>query len=246
MAKTAFAHLRVVPVPFQLLVDHGLTPNQWCLLYLMHFKYDLEQLAYLTGDNAPQGWNPDELNDLHDRFYLIYEPRSGDHPKLSPINFRVSERFTDLLGETNVVLPPPYKLTAPLPAKKWDSTVRAQPSDVLEQKPVIPGLGLDALEAFDELFGAYPSHIDVNGTLMSGRSGDYEHMAASYGKLLDSKQGRQGPSHVEILELVAWAKENALIKMGLAKFISGREWLGLNELRESGFNNNGYSNQEAI
>jgi len=224
--EKSYAHLAVVPVPFQILVEDGLTPNQWCLLYLLHNKLDREQLAYLTAENAPQGWNPDELNDLHDRFYLIFEPVAGNHPKLSPINFRVSERYTDLLDKLKVKVP---KVQVPL-------------EKPMLTKPVLPGMGLDALEFFDELFLLYPSHIDVNGTLMSGRSGDYEQLADAYARYLVS---RKAVPHPDIMEITTWAKENNHLRMGLAKYISSREWIGLAELRDKGQGGT-YTNQDAI
>ncbi len=232
---SSYSHLRAIPVPMQALVEAGLNPSQWVVLYLMHFKLWEELHAYQTGPDAPQGFPDEDLDDLHARFYIIHEPVPGEHHKLSPMNFRVSERFTDLLSTVKAAYIPTELAIAnlpPTPTRKADIT-----------KPVIPGMGLDGLEAFDELFAAYPSHIPVQGTLMSGRSGDYDSMADVYSKYLSRKYSVE---HRDILDILVWAKENELIKMGLAKFISGREWLGLQELRDSGFNGQGYSNQDAI
>ena len=102
---------------------------------------------------------------------------------------------------------------------------------------------LEDLEAFDALFQAYPSHIPVNGTLMSGRGGDYDGMAAIYAKCLSTKNS---PDHATILDLVAWARQQNLLTMGLKKFLDSREWLGLQELRDQGFAGSTFDSQQAI
>ena len=228
-----YVNLRTLPVPMRALVENGLTPTQWIICYLLHFELWSDYVAYTTGPDSPQGFDPEELNDLHSRFYLIFEPKDGDHPKLSPKNFRVSERFTDLLeyvGKCHKPLLPTDK--APYQAPR--------PS-VFEQR-IQPSL--EGLDHYDELFALYPSHIPVQGSLVSGRSGDQDLMAASYAKALQ----KPGVTHEQVLELVHWAKEQSpsMITMGLQKFIASREWLGLQQLKDSGLSGGTFNTQEAI
>lgn len=239
----ALAKLHNIPVPIQALVEAGLSPTQWVFLYLIHFKLWAEMEAIMFCENKPLLYTNDDLNDLVSRFFLIHEPQPGIE-RLSPLNFRVSMRFTDLLGALKPAwLPPGYhhaprrggESTASV-EKLWQATQDKLPANATNHK-------LEDLEAFDELFQAYPSHIPVNGTLMSGRGGDYDAMAVVYARALAAKNS---PSHATILELVAWARQQNLLTMGLKKFLDSREWLGLQELRDQGFAGSTFDSQEAI
>lgn len=231
--------LRCIPVPLEALVERGLSPSQWVICYLLHYKMWDELNAYILLDTAPGAFLPDELNDLHGRFYLIYEPIPGVSPRTHPSNFRVSERFTDLLP----LIKPPFigpdvKLRPDTLTKEKLEVEMPLMADVNIKAPVTA----EQLDAFDELFQHYPSHIPVDGKQMSGRSGDYDQMSLKYAELL-----KKSPKlHAHILELVDWAVANNLITMGLNKFLHSREWLGLEELRAKGFQGGTYDNADVI
>lgn len=92
-----YSNLRSVPVPMNILVQNNLSPSQWVAMYLMHFELYAELAAYLEADTAPQGFNEDELEDLHKRGYILYRPVPGNHAKTSSRNMKISSLFTDLL-----------------------------------------------------------------------------------------------------------------------------------------------------
>ena len=234
--------LKNIPVPIQALCEAGLSPTQWTLLYLMaHAELEEEMLAMIHCPNKYLLWTNADLQDLLERFYLINEPHPDAPTKTDLMNFRVSERFTDLLSTLKEAWLPDghYQLARPLEERRQltaPTPPRAVPAPpLLFSTPphTVPDTPTSRLDAFDELFQAYPSHIPVKGMLMSGRGGDYDTMAAAYAKALQ----RHGSSHLDILELVHWAKSQSpsLLTMGLQKFIASREWLGLQELRDQGF-----------
>ena len=241
-APIAYHALKNIPVPIQALCEAGLSPTQWVLLYILHHRQQLEPelQAMVNCPNKALLWYEQDLRELLDRFYLIHEPVAGSFSKTDAANFRPSVRFTDLLATLKEAWLPDghYELARP----------RVAP--LTADRPVPPCVAHDAassqlqdLEAFDALFQAYPSHIPVNGTLMSGRGGDYDGMAAAYARCLAAKHS---PAHTDILDLVRWAKDQGLLTMGLQKFISSREWLGLQELRDQGFSGSSFNNLESI
>ena len=242
----ALAKLRNIPVPIQALVEAGLSPTQWVMLYLIHFELWSEMEAIMFCDNKPLLYTNDDLNDLVKRYFLIHEPQPGIE-RLSPLNFKASMRFTDLLGALKPAWLPPgnYQLARPIAERGFTPNPQAQEARRKAQD-ILYGTQtnkLEDLEAFDALFQAYPSHSPVNGTLMSGRGGDYDSMAAVYARALSAKNSF---SHSFILEVLAWAKPNGLITMGLKKFLDSREWLGLQELRDQGFAGSTFDSQQAI
>jgi hypothetical protein len=240
--------LRNIPVPIQALCEAGLSATQWVLLYLMHHKeLRPELLAMIHCKNKPLLWTNEDLQDLLDRFYLIREPHPDAPTKTDLMNFRPSERFTDLLVTLKDAWLPAghYQSARPVEEQKILMELRGRlGKPKTADRTVAPvNNALETLEAFDELFQAYPAHISVQGELVSGRSSDYDTMAAKYAEVL----ARKGtPPHEEILDLVLWAKANNRITMGLQKFIASREWLGLAELRDQGFAGGTFNNQDAI
>jgi hypothetical protein len=226
---------RTIPLPIGALVEAGISPNQWFILYLLHYQLWDDYVSYQQGPKIElNAIHPDELNDLHQRLFLYYEPKEGDHAKTSPINFRVSERFTELLGHITKTHIPGDGAFYPDMGAYQKSLEKPKPFSLARNgESEQPKQDFDGLEFYDELFDAYPSHFPVDGRLMSARSGDQDHMAVAYTKALLRKGAL---SHPEILSLVEWAKMQSpsMITMGLKKFIDSQEWIGLKQLRDSG------------
>jgi hypothetical protein len=217
--------LRTIPLPVAALIEAGITPNQWFILYLLHFELWSDYVAYQTSDKIELNAIPnDELNDLHERLFIYYEPVPGDHPKTSPKNMKVGQRFIDLLHHVGKQHSP---VTVELRTPSTPFSLARHGES--EQ----PSQDINGLEFYDELFAVYPSHFPVDGRLVSARSGDQDHMAVQYTKALLRKGAFP---HALIMELVRWAKAQnpSMITMGLKKFIDSQEWIGLKELRDSG------------
>ena len=246
-APILYHALKNIPVPIQALCEAGLSPTQWVLLYILHYRKQLEPelQAMVNCPNKALLWYEQDLRELLDRFYLIHEPVAGSFSKTDAANFRPSVRFTDLLATLKEAWLPDghYELARPREIGPGPTTIMSARHSKGTHAEGLHASLLEDLEAFDALFQAYPSHIPVNGTLMSGRGGDYDGMAAAYAKALTAKNS---PVHATILELVSWARQQNLLTMGLQKFIGSREWLGLQELRDQGFSGSTFDSQTAI
>ena len=86
-----------------------------------------------------------------------------------------------------------------------------------------------------ELFDAYEKYVFINGKYcslknFSKRFNSFQDLFFFY-----SSQIQHNPDkHKEILEIVQWAKENNLLKVGIVEFITSHKWKELKELKDSG------------
>lgn len=86
-----------------------------------------------------------------------------------------------------------------------------------------------------ELFEAYPAYTNINGRTFSLRNitknfKDLDDMCWQYGRMIKFDQRK----HLEILELLEYAKENDLIHSGICDFILSQGWLALELYRDEG------------
>ena len=86
-----------------------------------------------------------------------------------------------------------------------------------------------------ELFEAYPAYTNINGRTFSLRNitknfKDLDDMCWQYGRMIKFDQRK----HIEILELLEYAKENDLIHSGICDFILSQGWLALELYRDEG------------
>lgn len=103
-------------------------------------------------------------------------------------------------------------------------------------------LMIDDDTAFNELFEAYPPYIEVSGGRAPGRSLSFELGAERYSLATKGLRSK----HVEILTLLEWGRAHNLVNMGLQKFIESRQWLSIQQAKESGDYGGSYDNQESI
>lgn len=91
--------------------------------------------------------------------------------------------------------------------------------------------------AGQELMDAYPEFIQGSSsrsfpakTITNKGFYDYESFFSKYGKLI----GHDPKVHDEVMESLAWAKENELLQYGMAEYVIGRKWRDHIEIRKSG------------
>jgi len=93
-----------------------------------------------------------------------------------------------------------------------------------------------ALQAGEELWNAYPSVVNINGTLRSINGiikGGYQHQEDFYAKY--NKQIRYSrKKHEEVLDLLKWALEQKLIHYGIVEYVTCKKWEEHARMRESG------------
>lgn len=87
--------------------------------------------------------------------------------------------------------------------------------------PLFPEEFFIAREDFEELWECYPITINVNGSIVPARSGDYDTLRQKYIDII----GKDKDLHQNILTVTEQAKERGLINLGLEKYILGRHWI---------------------
>lgn len=98
-----------------------------------------------------------------------------------------------------------------------------------------------------ELFTNYPSIITIKGSVYSLRNvakkyNTLEEFFFAYGKAI-----KFNPStHIKVMNLLEWGKEHDLINYNICEFVISRKWLELEQLKDSGFNNEFYDSIESI
>lgn len=114
------------------------------------------------------------------------------------------------------------------------------PTQIEFSKTFINNYFKESFEAGWELFEAYPEYIQNADKLMPARNitkngyNDENDLFAKYNKSIQYKV----ENHQEVMELLAWAKEQKLITYGIVEYITTRKWLAHKALRDSGEINN--------
>ena len=117
------------------------------------------------------------------------------------------------------------------------------PTEIEFNKNFIKGFFKGSFEMGRELFEAYPMFGNINGSVVplrgvSKKFNSLEDCYRVYGKYINWNP----ETHSEILELIAWAKENTnVIQFSLASFVIDRRWDELKALRDGNLSNVNYN-----
>lgn len=106
------------------------------------------------------------------------------------------------------------------------------PSDVEFNKIFLNNYFKYSAELGQDLFDNYPVSMIINGvTHMLRTPGkkfkDIEDLKFGYGKAI----GHNPETHKKVISLLNWGKENHLINMGMAEFVSAKAWLSLEAMK---------------
>ena len=78
----------------------------------------------------------------------------------------------------------------------------------------------------NEMWDAYPSFIMVNGAQVPAKTCDKDDIMDLYGDII----AYNPIYHRRVLELIAYAKNNGLISMGIEKWVKSRQWEAIESL----------------
>lgn len=86
----------------------------------------------------------------------------------------------------------------------------------------------------EELFNAYPGFMNIQGRYVplkdiSKKFNTLDEFFFFYGTQI----GHNEAKHVEVMEILEWAKDNGHITFGLCNFVIGHQWEALRELRDN-------------
>lgn len=107
------------------------------------------------------------------------------------------------------------------------------PNDVDFNKNVLKSFMQHSQELGMDLFENYPAFTYINGRAFSLRNitklyKSLEEMCFEYGKAIKFDPIK----HREVMELLEYAKENNLVNSGICQFISERQWLMYEQMRD--------------
>lgn len=87
---------------------------------------------------------------------------------------------------------------------------------------------INANFAFEEFFEAYPNSTMIDGKAAFLKAVDPDVVAERYKKAIKNSAVK----HAEIMEIIAYAKENNLINMRVDKFVMGKLWEAIKTQRD--------------